>query len=53
MKEVNKSRRALFVTALKAAAVLVPVAAVALAPEKAEAQTWRAVRRRTYRRYWW
>ncbi len=45
----NNSRRAFLATGLKALALLVPVAAVALTGNKAEARTWR--RRYRRRRY--
>lgn len=49
MSEKNSSRRAFLTAGLKALAVVVPVAAVALTGKKAEARTWRRRWRRYYR----
>ncbi len=49
MTENNNSRRAFLATGLKALALLVPIAAVALTGKKAEALPWRRQRRRYYR----
>lgn len=52
MTEKNNSRRAFLATGLKALALLVPAAVVALTGNKAEALPWRRRRRRYYRRYY-